>query len=324
MANGDELRKRGQEMAKQKYNISKEFFPLSIFTPKMTAAGIKRLNRLYRVPRSIYKDGDVVIRTVKIPAYKGGEIGMMLITPVGVERPAPCFINTHGGGFVYEATSGHYRHALNYAKGAGCVVAMPRYRLGPDYPFPYPQEDCYAALVWVHDHADELGIDPARIGIGGDSAGGTLAATSCILARDRQSGIKPLFQLLIYPFLDNRSNRESFRRFTDTPVWNSTLSKQVGPFINPNPESVPLELKSPAEADLKGMPPAYIEVAEFDALRDDGVLYDKLLREEGIETEFHDTHGTMHGFDYMMKAPTSQKMEALRIEYMKRMFGSGR
>ena len=243
------------------------------------------------------------------------------LTIIISKAPFGIFLNTHGGGFVYEATTSHYKHAVDYAKGAGCVVAMPKYRLGPEYPFPYPQEDCYAALEWLHQHADEIGIDPERVGIGGDSAGGTLAVTSCLIARDRESEIKPLFLLLIYPFLDNRSNSESFLKYTDTPVWNSTLSKQVKPLIDPHPEETPLAYKSPAEADLKGLPQAYIEVAEFDALRDDGVLFCKLLSDEGIDVEFHDTHGTMHGFDYMMNATTSQIMELLRIEYMKRKFG---
>ena len=229
-------------------------------------------------------------------------------------------MNTHGGGFVYEGTSAHYRHAVNYAKGARCVVAYVKYRLAPGFPFPYPQEDCYAALVWLHEHADEIGIDPDRIGIGGDSAGGTLAVTSCLMARDRETGIKPLFLLLIFPFLDARSQSESFRTYTDTPVWNSTLSKQVTPLINPRPEDTPLAYRSPAEAELDGLPPAYIEVAEFDALRDDGVEFAELLKEKGIDVEFHDTHGTMHGFDYMIKAPTTRNMEALRIRYMSNMF----
>ncbi len=269
----------------------------------------------------MYKDPSLSIRTVKIPSYKDGEIELMLITPIGVEYPAPCFLDIHGGGFVFEGTSAHYKHAVNYAKGAGCIVAYVRYRLGPEYSFPYPQEDCYAALLWLHEHAKEIGIDPDRIGIGGDSAGGTLAVTSCLIARDRGSKVKPLFQMLVYPFLDNRSNSDSFRRFTDTPVWNSSLSKKVKPLIDPHPENTPLAYRSPVEADtLEGMPPAYIEVAEFDALRDDGILYSRLLQEAGVEAELHETAGTMHGFDYMTKAPTTRRMEAARIEYMKKMF----
>ena len=146
-------------MNRNKYPISREFLPLSLYTPKMSVAGIRRANRLYKIPKSIFRDSSVSIETIKIPTYKGGGIEMMLITPVGIKQPAPCFLNTHGGGFVYEATTSHYKHAVDYAKGAGCVVAMPKYRLGPEYPFPYPQEDCYSALEWLHQHADEIGIE---------------------------------------------------------------------------------------------------------------------------------------------------------------------
>ena len=307
-------------MMKKNYPINREFLPLSLYTPTISKESIARTNKLYRVPKAIFKDPSVSISTFAIPGYNGGEIEMMIITPVGIDHPAPCFFNIHGGGFVFEGTSAHYRHAVNYAKGARCVVAYVKYRLAPGFPFPYPQEDCYAALVWLHEHADEIGIDPDRIGIGGDSAGGTLAVTSCLMARDRETGIKPLFLLLIFPFLDARSQSESFRTYTDKPVWNSTLSKQVTPLINPRPEDTPLAYRSPAEAELDGLPPAYIEVAEFDALRDDGVQCADLLKEKGIAVEFHDTKGTMHGFDYMLKAPTTRNMEALRIRYMSNMF----
>ena len=308
-------------MKKTKYPINREFLPLSLYTPSLNPKAIVHFNRLARLPKSLQNDPSLNIRTVKIPAYKNGEIELTLIEPVGIERPAPCFICIHGGGFVFEGTSAHYKHAANYAKGAGCVTAYVRYRLGPEFVFPYPQEDCYAALVWLHDHAAEIGIDPDRIGIGGDSAGGTLTVSSCLMARDRESGIRPLFQLLIYPFLDRRSESESYRKYTDTPVWNSSLSKQVNALVNPRPEDTPLAYRSPVEADsFEGLPPAYIEVAEFDALRDDGILYSRLLQEAGIDVEFHDTHGTMHGFDYVTRATTTQIMETLRIEYMRRKF----
>lgn len=306
-------------MIRKKYPISREFFPLSLYTPKMTRKAIARANRLYKPPKELLEDPELIVSTLMIPGYKGDKIELMLIEPAGIRHPAPCFYDIHGGGFVYEATSGHYRQAINYAKKAECIVAFVRYRLGPEFPFPYPQEDCYAALVWLHEHAAEAGIDPDRIGIGGDSAGGTMAVTSCLMARDRGTGIKPLFQLLIYPFLDNRNVSESFRKYTDTPVWNSTLSKQVGPLIDPNPEDTPLAYKSPVEAEgLADMPPAYIEVAEFDALRDDGILYGRLLEEAGVDVEFHYTYGTMHGFDFITKAPTTQLMTGLRTEYMRK------
>jgi len=212
---------------------------------------------------------------------------------------------------------------MAYAQEGRCKVIYVRYRLAPKHPFPVPQEDCYAALCWVHAHAQELGVDPDRIGVGGDSAGGTLSVTACMMARDRGAAVRPLFQLLVYPWLDGRNSSDSYRRFTDTPMWNSSLSQKVTPIINPDPASIPLAYRSPVEAESHAnLPPAYIEVAEFDCLHDDGVLYAKLLRDEGIEVEFHESKGTMHGFDTVFHAPTSQKMIAKRAAYIRKMFGN--
>ena len=102
-------------MKKQKYPINKEYFPLSLYTPTMTRKGIERANMLYRAPKSIYKDPSVKIEKVKIPGYKDGEIELMLITPSGIDKPAPCFYHIHGGGFVFEATSAHYKRAVSFA-----------------------------------------------------------------------------------------------------------------------------------------------------------------------------------------------------------------
>ena len=213
---------------------------------------------------------------------------------------------------------------MAYAKEGRCKIVYVCYRLAPKYPFPFPQEDCYAALCWVYEHAAELGIDPNRIAVGGDSAGGMLAVTTCLMARDRNAKAKPLFQILVYPWLHGRNNSESYHRYTDTPMWNSSLSKKVGPIINPDPSLTPLAYRSPVEAESHAnLPPAYIEVAEFDCLHDDGVLYAKLLRDTGIEVEFHEVKGTMHGFDTVFNAPTSQKMIAKRIAYMKTAFAFG-
>ena len=136
-----------RDKKRQKYPINKEFFPLSLYTPTISPKSIERVNKLYRFPKSLYKDPSLNITTVKIPGYMDGEIELMLFMPVGIEKPAPCFYFIHGGGFVFEAASSHYRRAAGIAKDAECIVAFVRYRLGPDFTFPYPQEDCYAALV---------------------------------------------------------------------------------------------------------------------------------------------------------------------------------
>ena len=172
-------------MSKTKYPINQEFFPYSKFTPSVSRCLVNIAQKVRKTPGFIFRDPDVNVRKQRIPSFRGGEIDLLILTPRILQTPAPCMVYIHGGGFVFEAAGSHYRHALTYAKEAHCVIVFVLYRLAPKYPFPYPQEDCYAALRWVIEHAEELGIDRSRIGIGGDSAGGTLTVTSCMMARDR-------------------------------------------------------------------------------------------------------------------------------------------
>lgn len=308
-------------MAKNKYPISKEFFPYNLFTPPINKSMIARAKKFMKTPKFVFKDPEISACSMMIPGHEGGEIELIIMKPKDFKEPGPCFINIHGGGFVFEGFSSHYRHAMTYAKEAGCMVVYVIYRLAPEYPFPYPQEDSYAAYMWILEHSEVLGIDPERIGIGGDSAGGTLAVTTCMMARDRGISVRPCFQLLIYPWLDDRNVSESYKKYDDTPMWNSNLSRAVSPLINPDPSATPLSYRSPVEVEsFEGMPPAYIEVAEFDPLHDDGIYYSELLAKAGIPAELHETKGTMHGFDTKVKAPATQKMLELRVGYMKKMF----
>ena len=168
-----------------------------------------------------------------------------------------------------------------------------------------------------------LGIDTSRIGIGGDSAGSTLAVGVCMMARDRKHPVRFVFQMLPYPFLDMRNNSESCKKFTDTPMWNSTLSSRIASMTKVDRNNPNYVYYSPVEAEsFKGLPPAYIETAEFDCLHDDGILYAEKLREAGVEVTLNETKGTMHGFDIMQKAETTKTALAARIAFMKKVFKS--
>ena len=175
-------------------------------------------------------------------------------------------------------------------------------------------------MCWTYDNAEDLGIDTSRIGIGGDSAGSSLAVGVCLMARQRNHPIKFRFQMLPYPFLDARNESESCKRFTDTPMWNSSLSDRIGPMTKVDKNDPNYIWYSPVEAEsFEGLPPAYIETAEFDCLHDDGILYAELLRSAGIEVTLNETKGTMHGFDIATKAPTTLAAMKQRIAFMKRM-----
>ena len=313
------------DLIMSRYPISREFFPFNLFVPPMRRRFVLLAQKGMKTPKFLWKDPELSVETLRIPGWQGAEIVLYVLTPRGLGSEAPCLVHIHGGGFVFEGSGSHFRLAMAYARQACCKVVYVRYRLAPGHTFPTQQEDCYAALCWVHDHAEELGVDRRRIGVTGDSAGGTLTVTSCMMARDRCAAVQPLFQLLVYPWLDGRNCSESFRRYTDTPMWNSTLSSKVGPIINPDPAATPLAYRSPVEAEhFDGLPPAYVEVAEFDCLHDDGVLYAGLLQKAGVDVELHEAAGTMHGFDTVFNAPTSQRMIAMRIAYIRRMFETAR
>jgi acetyl esterase/lipase len=220
----------------------------------------------------------------------------------------PGLLDIHGGGFTTGSIEMEHGFCASVVRDLGIVVATVEYRLAPEHPFPAAIEDCYAALSWFHRSADALGVDTARIGIGGQSAGGGLAAGTALLARDR--GGPPLcFQLLGIPELDHRLETASMRAFTDTPLWSrpqAVLSWQR--YLGPDHSGEVSPYASPSVAtDLAGLPPAYLTTMEFDPLRDEGILYALALMEAGVQVELHSFPGTFHGSSLMTGAAVSRR-----------------
>ena len=307
-------------MIRKKYPIGREFFPWNLFAPPISEKFLATAVPHMKPPRFLWKDPELDVTSYEVRSYDGACISCFMITPKRLDKKAPCLIYLHGGGFVLEAAGYHYGNAMRYAKEVGCKVIFPQYRLAPQNPHPVFFEDCYAAFRWVYDNADTLGIDISRIGIGGDSAGSTLAVGVCMMAKERRHPVKFRFQMLPYPYLDARNTSESCRKYTDTPMWNSSLSDRIGPMTKADPANPNYVWYSPVEADsFEGLPPAYIETAEFDCLHDDGILYADLLRKAGVEVTLNETKGTMHGFDIATKAPTTLAAMEQRIAFMKRM-----
>ncbi len=302
-----------------KYPIKKEFFPFSYFKPPISEKFLAMAVPHMKTPKYIYKDKELDVSPHEVTSYDGEKIECLLMSPKILNGNAPCLIYIHGGGFVLPAAGYHYKNAMRYAKEVGCKVVFVNYRLAPKHPHPVFFEDCYSAMCWAYDNADTLGIDTSRIGIGGDSAGSTLSVGVCMMAKDRKHPIKFLFQMLPYPYLDARGSSESCKKYTDTPMWNSSLSDRIGPMTRVDKDDPGYVYYSPVEAEsLEGLPPAYIETAEFDCLHDDGVLYAKLLEDAGVSVILNETEGTMHGFDIAQKAPTTRAALATRIEYMRK------
>ena len=303
-----------------KYPISKEFFPYTLLTPPIkTPEEAGKMGEMMKPPKWLWKDKEMSVHRETIGGYLSEPIEVFVMEPRDIETDN-CLVYYHGGGFFFEASGSHYKNAKAYALNVPCKVLFVQYRLAPKHPFPIPVEDCYEALKWAYENSEKLGISREKIALGGDSAGGCLTAAVAQMVRDRNLGIDILFQLLVYPFVDQSMSSESNQRFMDTPVWNSTLSKlMVGGYVqNPNVENY--VYASPIEGSCENLPKAYIETAEFDCLHDDGIHYAEKLRDAGIEVEVNETKGTMHGFDIAQKAPTTQAAVAARIEYMRRMF----
>lgn len=302
----------------KKYAIDKQFFPFSAFTPPfMKAETAEKMNAFLHPPRSFLRNPDCKTERLTVCSFDTIPIECFLVSPNDIAPNAPCLIYYHGGGFLLDAAWYHYRLAQRYALAVGCKVLFVRYRLTPKHPFPIPFEDCYAAVCHAITYADALGIDPHRIAIGGDSAGGCLAAA--VSHKARENGIPLRFQLLIYPVTDARMQTDSMKCFTDTPMWNAVKNKMMWEaYLPKEPEN--RSYASPAEAgDFTDLPPAYLETAEFDCLHDEGVEYAEKLQSAGVSVTLNETKGTMHGFDTVNRSITEQAVKQ-RIAYMKQHF----
>ena len=224
-------------------------------------------------------EGEAVAR-VEDRAVPGpaGEIPVRIYRPEGA-APLPALVHFHGGGWVIGSLDGADITCRALANASGCVVVSVDYRLAPEHRFPAAPQDCYAAARWVAEHAGELGIDPARVGVSGDSAGGNLATVVALMAREK--GGPPLaFQLLVYPVTDCDFTSASYEANADgyflTRDWMTWFWDHYIPDVSQrsDPRASPLRVK-----DLSGLPPALVITAEFDPLRDEGEAYAERLRE---------------------------------------------
>lgn len=304
----------------RRYGISREFFPFDRFVPPISKKFLKLASAHMGAPKKFLKAKGFCIE--KHTAASGGApVDYFVISPDGLGQNAPCLIYIHGGGFVLKAAGYHYMNCLRYAKEAGCRVVFPDYRLAPEDLFPAFYEDCYAVFSEVYEKAEAYGIDTRRIGVGGDSAGAALAAGLCLMARERNHPVRFLFAMLPYPFLDARNNSASCKKYTDTPMWNSTLSDRIEPMTKVPKDHPSYVWYSPVEAkDHSVLPPAYIETAEFDCLHDDGVLFAGLLKKAGVPAVLNETKGTMHGYDIVTRSPLAKAAMERRIAFMKAKF----
>jgi acetyl esterase len=235
-----------------------------------------------------------VARTEELQVpVEGGTIDVHVFTPEGATGAALVWF--HGGGWTIGDLSTSDATATELANASGCTVVNVDYRLAPEHPFPTPFDDCYAAVEWVVAHAGDLGIDAGRIAVGGDSAGGNLAAVVALAARDR-NGPALRFQLLVYPGTDGRMSYPSIRENGEGMLLTaSTLRWFWANYLDGHDPEDPLV--SPVYAsDLAGLPPALVVTGEYDPLRDEGEAYAERLRQAGVDATTSRYDGQIHGF----------------------------
>lgn len=223
------------------------------------------------------------------------------------ERPTAALLWMHGGGTVIGRAEAPA--VARWADDLGILIVSVDYRLAPEHPYPAGLEDCYTALAWLHHCAQELGVDPERIAVGGESAGGLLAASLCLLARER-GGPPVSFQLLEYPMLDDRTVLRPDPGRSRSFVWSPRSSRFAWTsYLGGPPTEDDERAAAPARvADLSGLPPAWIGVGDVDLLHEEAVSYAARLRQAGVACDLHVEPGMHHGAPSLKaKAPTSKR-----------------
>ncbi len=288
------------------------------------SVGSRSLPMMRRMSAPAVDFGDVRFEVLTLPAVDGlGPVEVRVYDPAGRADSSPALLFIHGGGYVMGAAVGDDASCADVARRLGALVVNVDYRLAPEHPFPAAHEDCLRALRWLHDSADELRIDPARVAVSGESAGGGLAAG--LVHRAVDDGLPVCFQHLIYPMLDDRTvlraERDGRWHAVWTPRsnrfgWTSYLGHEPGRASTP-PYAVPARRES-----LAGMPPAWIGVGDADLFHDEDVAYAERLRAAGVACDLVIVPGMYHaGQRFAPEATGAKEFEAMSFDALARGLG---
>jgi len=263
----------------------------------------------------------VEVQGFTVDADDGAALTLSWYQPAGVDPSGSAVLYLHGGGMIYgmgELGALYDGLARRYVAESQVPLLLVDYRTAPEFPHPVPLQDCFAALVWLADHADELGVDPARVAVMGDSAGGGLAAAVCLMARDR-GGPAVALQVLVYPMLDDRTTVPDpelvpFVTWTyddNATGWGALLGDSAGG------DGVSAYAAPARATDLSLLPPTYIDVGDLDIFRDENVVYARRLAATGIATELHVHPGCPHAFEGL--APNAAVSRRVITERVRRL-----
>lgn len=291
---------------------------LRVRSPSFTSTLVKSIRRFavdFPTP------ADLHVEARRAPAPPGApDVPVYLYRPHALPKPAAALLFIHGGGYIIGAANMFHAACARYARELGIVVVSVDYRLAPDTPFPGPLEDCHAALRWIKDQAGALGVDPLRIAIAGESAGGGLAAALAQLAHDRGE-VTPIFQLLFYPMLDDRTTLTTAHAGRGEFLW-TPASNLLGwsAYLGHRPilDDAPVYAAPARRPNLAGLPPAWIGVGDLDLFYPENAEYARRLTEAGVPCEFYEVEGAYHAFESLQpntsisQAFLAQSLAALR------------
>ena len=303
--------------------VDPELRPLLDLWPtlKLDAASLANLRSAERaLPTPPVVSNDVTRTEHRIPGPEGApEIGLIVYTPSGT-GPFPCLYHIHGGGYVGGSAAPLEFMHRPLAEELGCVIVTVDYRLAPETPHPGPIEDCYAGLGWVFANADDLKIDPNKVGVTGESAGGGLAAALALLARDR-GDYALAYQVLTYPMIDDRTVLADPHPHAGEFIWtphNNRFGWTALLGHEPGIDGVSPYAAAARADDLAGLPPTFIMTGALDLFVEEDIDYARRLIRAGVPTELRVYPSAFHGFDIHPTAAVAATARADRIAAFKR------
>ena len=299
-----------------KYQYHKDFrkiafkLPFSKLICRLSQKPLELMLNIIKPPKNISIDNFFI---------QGFNNDKILIKEISPESPNDfALLVLHGGGFGYKTAPHQLTNAFEYTSKLNCKTYLVDYHLLPKFPFPAAYEDSLKTYEYLISNADKLKINPKKIIVLGDSAGGCLAANLCNTVESNNLP-RPCCQVLIYPVTDNSMTTNSMKTFTDTPLWNAKNNQRMWKMYLKNAtaqqEQIAIPIKNPLP---KTLPPTYIETAEFDCLHDEGIIYAEKIKNHTTELQIHETKGTFHGYDMLSSHPISKDSVEKRIAFMKK------
>lgn len=299
-----------------KYQYHKDFrkiafkLPFSKLICRLSQKPLELMLNMIKPPKNISVDNFFI---------QGFNNDKILIKEISPESPNDfALLVLHGGGFGYKTAPHQLTNAFEYASKLNCKTYLVDYHLLPKFPFPAAYEDSLKTYEYLISNADKLKINPKKIIVLGDSAGGCLAANLCNTVESKNLP-RPCCQVLIYPVTDNSMTTTSMKTFTDTPLWNAKNNQRMWKMYlkdcTPQQEQIAVPMKNPLP---KTLPPTYIETAEFDCLHDEAILYAEKIKNHTAELQINETKGTFHGYDMLSSHPISKGSVEKRIAFMKK------